>query len=37
VRGLLCHNCNTAIGLLQDDEDVIGNALRYIQERKISE
>jgi hypothetical protein len=31
VRGLLCWNCNSAIGLLKDDDKVIENALRYVR------
>ena len=29
-RGLLCHNCNTALGLLKDDADRIAQLGRYI-------
>lgn len=32
VRGLLCSNCNRAIGLLQDDPKVIAAAARYVAE-----
>lgn len=31
VRGLLCHNCNIGIGMLQDDPDIIKSALIYIK------
>ena len=31
VRGLLCTRCNTAIGLLQDDPDVLVSALSYLK------
>jgi hypothetical protein len=31
VRGILCNNCNTAIGKLQDDLDIIQNAYNYIK------
>lgn len=36
VRGLLCHPCNTAIGLLKEDETIIINAFKYLfgQEKK---
>ena len=34
VRGLLCQNCNTGIGLLQDDCDVLLSAAKYLQENK---
>lgn len=30
VRGLLCHQCNVAIGLLRDDPKVISNAAEYV-------
>ena len=31
VRGLLCHNCNRALGLLQDDRDAIDRAGQYLE------
>ena len=31
VRGLLCHNCNRALGLLQDSLPAIKNALLYLE------
>lgn len=31
VRGLLCHNCNTAIGLLREDRVIFERALLYIE------
>lgn len=31
VRGLLCDNCNKAIGLFQDSPEVIISAVEYIQ------
>jgi hypothetical protein len=30
VRGLLCHKCNVAIGLLRDNPDLMQSAARYI-------
>ena len=30
IRGLLCHTCNTGIGLLKDDIEIIKNALIYL-------
>jgi hypothetical protein len=33
VRGLLCSGCNTAIGLLKDDPELIGTALNYVSHR----
>lgn len=32
VRGLLCSNCNRAIGLLRDDPKVIATAAKYVLE-----
>lgn len=31
VRGLLCSNCNRAIGLLNDDMDTLKKAIHYLQ------
>lgn len=31
-RALLCNNCNTAIGLLGEDPQVLLNAIRYLEE-----
>lgn len=31
VRGLLCHNCNRALGLLKDDIQSLSNALMYLK------
>lgn len=31
IRGLLCSHCNRAIGLLQDDPDVIAAAAAYVR------
>lgn len=32
VRGLLCHNCNRALGLLQDSVEVTTKAVEYLKE-----
>lgn len=32
IRGLLCHNCNRALGLLQDDPEVLSKAIVYLKE-----
>jgi hypothetical protein len=32
IRGLLCVNCNQAIGKLKDDPKVIHSALRYLED-----
>lgn len=31
VRGLLCHNCNRALGLLKDSTDSLKSATRYLE------
>lgn len=31
IRGLLCHKCNTAIGLLHDNIDILNNAIKYLK------
>lgn len=31
VRGMLCHNCNRAIGLLQDSTDLLKTAVNYLE------
>lgn len=32
VRGLLCHKCNTGIGLLNDNVDIMNQAIQYLTE-----
>jgi len=32
VRGLLCHNCNRALGLLQDNAAILRKAAEYVSE-----
>lgn len=32
VRGLLCSDCNTAIGLFQDDVNILQEAIEYLQQ-----
>lgn len=34
VRGILCHACNNALGMLQDDPAVVFNAWRYLSFHK---
>jgi len=31
VRGLLCHNCNRALGLFGDNPDIIRKAVEYLE------
>lgn len=31
IRGLLCHNCNRALGLLQDDTEALKRAIQYLE------
>ena len=31
VRGLLCHNCNRALGLLKDSDEVLQRAIDYLR------
>ena len=33
IRGLLCNGCNTGIGLLKDNIDVLHSAIKYLTER----
>ena len=32
VRGLLCHPCNAALGLLKENEEILKNAQIYLRE-----
>jgi len=34
VRGLLCSNCNTALGLLKDNVDLFNKAIEYLEINK---
>lgn len=34
VRGLLCHGCNTAIGLFKESEKTMLNAIKYLKDKK---
>lgn len=36
VRKILCSNCNTAIGLMKDDVEILKKAIEYIEEYQIS-
>lgn len=35
VRGLLCSNCNRAIGAFRDDPEIMRRAIAYIEERGV--
>lgn len=37
VRGLLCHHCNTAIGLLKEDVNIFKTSLEYLEYHKTKE
>jgi protein-arginine kinase activator protein McsA len=34
VRGLLCSNCNRALGFLQDNIDILRQAVKYLRKHK---
>ena len=34
VRGLLCHSCNVALGLLRDNPELIRQAAEYVERQK---
>ncbi len=34
IRGLLCHSCNTGIGLLNDDVELLQKAIIYLTKHK---
>lgn len=34
VRGLLCNNCNTSIGLVQENIDVLKKMIKYLKQNK---
>ena len=31
IRGMLCHNCNTALGLFKEDINIMAKAMDYLQ------
>jgi hypothetical protein len=34
VRGLLCSNCNTSLGLLKDSTELLSHAIKYLEKNK---
>ena len=36
IRGLLCNNCNRAIGLLKEDIETLEKAINYLKKEKLS-
>lgn len=36
VRGLLCHNCNRALGLFKDNIESLEKAVRYLKVQRLS-
>lgn len=34
VRGLLCHKCNTALGLAKDNIDILNNLIKYLSNER---
>jgi len=37
VRGLLCQLCNSMLGMIDDDVDVLVSAISYLRERGVSD
>ena len=31
IRGLLCHSCNLALGLLRDSKEILNSAIKYLE------
>ena len=31
IRGLLCRQCNAALGLFKDDSEILNNAMKYLE------
>lgn len=34
VRSLLCHNCNTSLGLMKENKNYISNLIKYLKEHE---
>ena len=37
IRGVLCHKCNTALGLVGDNVQVLSKLIRYLEQSKQQE
>ena len=35
IRGLLCHQCNTSLGQLEDSIDMLNNAIKYLEKHRV--
>jgi transcription elongation factor Elf1 len=36
VRGLLCQNCNTALGMAKDNVETLKNMIRYLEKEDVT-
>lgn len=36
IRGLLCRRCNRTIGMMEDDVNIMSNAIKYLEESVAS-
>ena len=34
IRGVLCNNCNTSLGLLDDNKETLQNLIQYLEQAK---
>ena len=37
IRGVLCNNCNTALGLVGDNVQILSKLIRYLEQSKQQE
>ena len=35
VRGLLCKNCNTSLGVMEDSTELLSKAIQYLEQRNF--